>query len=709
VALGFWALGLRQSVATSGPMLGGATFIGPRAAVRFASNNHVPRWGIPPRRWTASKVGASANAPTVADDPAIASNMAAALLDPPANLRIEGVWDERVSRGTDRLSWDPRQGAEAYKVYQYDTPIAVVHASTYTVPGGRYLPQLTYYVTAVDAHGAESAPSNIVTAQGASAPGRTARWTPPEPTTPADLTAEPQWNDGHPRIVLTWKGGPSSATYSVYRDGQRIARGVWELDYADAGVQPGEAHTYTVAGANVAAGTERESTPSAPVTARALTGPPGDGAVGQVVITKVVPNDDSALVCFEPIPGAVDYRVFKKGRPDYPKYSGGGLCIESNGIDPDKGADLVVEAVDKLGPFQKMDGFMGPGTMNADGSMRAAINGQGDPSNHPYVLARSPVFHVDCKPRGLSGKDAFFDRFGDKAPFEPVAHMDDAIVAANGGDVNGPANRYVREYRNDRWNIRNYWGDMANTRIFLMARHFMDTVYDGGTPGSNVPVHNNNASLVMMPRATADLAGGGVLHVTFEVDAHFSGRRWIDVLVAPKDDPLIHPGKFSEMHEKATVSGDAFRWRILSTGHEAQLYLGGNETKLLPGHGWKDTQATARDGRVRAKLTANGTTQDLDKRHRFDLYLSRTHCRLEERTAAGDLITRTETDFPNGVVLPFTQCQVYFVHQVYHTANERPGAMEWTPNEVYWINHRPWADERHWDNMGFEVLPAFPQ
>ncbi len=26
----------------------------------------------------------------------------------------------------------------------------------------------------------------------------------------------------------------------------------------------------------------------------------------------------------------------------------------------------------------------------------------------------------------------------------------------------------------------------------------------------------------------------------------------------------------------------------------------------------------------------------------------------------------------------------------------------------YWINFRPFADERHWDNMGFEVLTSFP-
>lgn len=104
----------------------------------------------------------------------------------------------------------------------------------------------------------------------------------------------------------------------------------------------------------------------------------------------------------------------------------------------------------------------------------------------------------------------------------------------------------------------------------------------------------------------------------------------------------------------------------------------------------------------------NGSPQDLDKRHRFDLYLSQTHFRIFEQ---GQLVK--DSDFPldaSGKIqsLPFDKCQVYFVHQVYHTGNDRPEQVTYYPESCYWYNYRPWSDERHWDNMGFEVLPSFP-
>ena len=42
------------------------------------------------------------------------------------------------------------------------------------------------------------------------------------------------------------------------------------------------------------------------------------------------------------------------------------------------------------------------------------------------------------------------------------------------------------------------------------------------------------------------------------------------------------------------------------------------------------------------------------------------------------------------------------------TYNEIGEQRTWNPDNAYWINFRPFADERHWDNMGFEVLTSFP-
>ena len=100
----------------------------------------------------------------------------------------------------------------------------------------------------------------------------------------------------------------------------------------------------------------------------------------------------------------------------------------------------------------------------------------------------------------------------------------------------------------------------------------------------------------------------------------------------------------------------------------------------------------------------NGTAGDLDKRHKFDLYLSKTRAVIMEQ---GHVVK--DAVFPAGTALPFDQCQVYFVHQVYHTSNDRQELINYGGGaDPYWYNYRPWCDERHWDNMGQEVLPGFP-
>ena len=222
----------------------------------------------------------------------------------------------------------------------------------------------------------------------------------------------------------------------------------------------------------------------------------------------------------------------------------------------------------------------------------------------------------------------------------------------------------------------------------------------------------------MMPQATGDISGGKVLHVTFEVDAHFNGRRWCDLMVGRAGDTLVAPGKFDPNDNgglngnpptDATVSGDVFRWEIHDAGHSVQVYKGGTRNDVFQPADWNDAQTMNRidiDGHT---PKANGTTQDLDKRHRFDLYLSQTHYRIVETTPDGQYNLVRDKDFQAGVTLPFTNCQVYFVHQLYHTNNDRPENVTYRPWDSYWYNDRPYCDERHWDNMGFEVLNSFPQ
>ena len=70
-------------------------------------------------------------------------------------------------------------------------------------------------------------------------------------------------------------------------------------------------------------------------------------------------------------------------------------------------------------------------------------------------------------------------------------------------------------------------------------------------------------------------------------------------------------------------------------------------------------------------------------------------------------LVKVGTTHSAGSELPFSRAAVYFVHQINHTDLDRQELIQWAPSESYWINNRPFADERHWDNMGFEVVNDF--
>ena len=53
---------------------------------------------------------------------------------------------------------------------------------------------------------------------------------------------------------------------------------------------------------------------------------------------------------------------------------------------------------------------------------------------------------------------------------------------------------------------------------------------------------------------------------------------------------------------------------------------------------------------------------------------------------------------------------INFYHYIYHSGADRTEIMNGfiAPYPTYWINYRPYSDERHWDNMGFEVVDNLP-
>jgi len=645
------------------------------------------------------------------------------LLTPPANLCVTGLW---LGSAANVLSWQPVPGAAGYNIYVSDVLIAVgVTSSKFTITPDKLWRGGLYTVTTVNSRGAESIPSVPTGFLDVQNPANIPSWANWTPAVSDSLEAVSEWNQGSPRIALKWRGFANEATlFNVYRDGLQVATGLWRPYYLDSDVAPGSVHTYTVTNVNADCPGGLEGVKSAPLSATALDAPPASIA-GKVQITKVVTNDDSAVVFFTPVAGATDYRIYDVSTPGRVKYAGEitkqvtqyfyatrtPICIEWNGIDPNSGADLVVEAVDKFGPFQRMEGADGSGVMNMNPAVGISLNGQGDPSNVPVMLAKSDTFHVACIPTSLQGSQVFFDNFRTETPLVRQANPAPRLDA----QYYGLKYDYAA-YENNKWQIRQYGADLVNSKLFFMDNHFMDTTFDGGGPGSPNGAHNNDASMVMVPKATADLSGDKVLHVTFEVDAHMNARRWCSLMIGEIGDELLNPAKFDDFGIKPTASGKVLRWEIQRYTHTLRLFCGDGNMKGVDLMQFTDTPDTVSAARVAFDYVgplANGTRQDLDKRHRFDLYLSKTHYRITETTPDGLYNMVRERDFPAGVSLPFEKCQAYFVHQVYHTFNDRVETMsgypEAIPSDSYWFNYRPYSDERHWDNMGQEVLSDFPK
>ncbi len=608
---------------------------------------------------------------------------------PPTNITTAGRWDAVAKKGTDDLSWSPVAGAVSYNVYRYGVLLASVATTSYSVPPASYISGLTYTVTAIDKNGDESIPSDLAHTIGASDPAKTLSTA--TLYAPGKIFATPQLNAGKLRVFVYWYGHTTDGSYNVYKNGKLVCKGRTTLTYVDDYVTTGDVVTY---GATACLPAYYKAAESAPTSVTLTVQPPALPATpGVVTGLAFAPSDDSVVVSFAPVPGAADYRIYKQGTDgaNNCKYAGGtGTAIEMNNLMPGVSTALVVEALDKLGPVQLIDPQPGqsmmsfPGVMRKDGTMVNHVNGKGNPTSVPNVIARGMITVTPVASTfGKNGSQVFFDTFRNSQPFAKVP-VDPAILAAN---TNG-----IYQYDNDKWSVIPYEADIQNTApIFIMSNHMMDTFFDGGTPKTSIPSHNNNASIAFSPKATADISGGKVLHITFQVDAHFDGRRWCPVYVAEAGDPLINPGKFESNTLPPTTKGRVFVFDTRNDAYQARLPIYDYTTKTLTGNG------------IAKVPRADPGLNSIDLRHNFDLYLSTNRCRVEEN---GKRVV--DSSFPAGLVLPFTKCQVYFIHQVYHTGNDYPGLKTYQPLEQYWYNYRPWSDERHWDSLGFEVIQSFP-
>jgi hypothetical protein len=435
--------------------------------------------------------------------------------------------------------------------------------------------------------------------------------------------------------------------------------------------------------------------------------------------------------------------------------------IEWNALGDGLPHTLLVEAVDQLGPAPHgslytglqstplVAGGMLGANKGATDDGKSSTNGQGPFTNNPQVIARSEPFVAQANrayapiPSRSDASQTFLDTF-DNAEGSTIKQItrQDATTDAMGNlgymtySMNaGTPKEWALEYRQ---------ADNQNSMPFIGSNHFMDMLFDGATPNTSAPTHTVYGSMAMTPKQTFNIGGGQVAHLTMEVDAHASFRRWTAFDLAPASDPLQgwdplnHPinntdqGIFLEVKD-GFCTLDIFTGPTSSTNVLPTGTAGGSHGARL----WGQSGASG-GGAVMCELGSLYNPSDfranglgLDDRSRWDFYISATHAAL---FIDGKLIV--QSDIPAGS-FPFANqpLKAYYTHYMYHSDADIydlenvkvNGAGICYPQNSYWFNEPttgtsamqdvcdiaypagygfPHSDERHWDNLGFETVPT---
>ncbi len=471
-----------------------------------------------------------------------------------------------------------------------------------------------------------------------------------------------------------------------------------------------------------------------------------------VTVAGVAVDNSSAKIDYQPVPRAKDYRVLDVSDPGVVKYAGmmrylsdpygnkrfvtqvDGVTpvwplqvenvpcctgpeqlnipaneIEWNNLEDGRPHTLVVQAVNALGPASGDNLYRADNTpVSANGMAGSdmglttdglvSINGQGPHTDAPHVIAQSQPFVVQANPAVAplpsrpDARQTFLDTFddGEAASFKRVGSVD-----PKAGSMTYTLNAGSRRA----WHIQYLNADTDHSMTFIMQGHFMDTLFDGSTPGVNNPLHVAHGVMAMSPDPTANFSGGRMLHATMEVDAHIGSRRWVAFNLAPANDPLTNwygngPLNKSDRALFVEVEPGTIKTTLFD-GPTSPTDLSPH-SQSLTGSAGQAAQAICRCYGAGNPWHSNG--HGLDNRSRLDLFVTTTHFAYFED---GGLVA--QGDIPNG--LGFDAAKVYFAHYLYHSDMDHQELAS-SPWETYWLNQMPYSDERHWDNMGFEVLPS---
>jgi len=479
---------------------------------------------------------------------------------------------------------------------------------------------------------------------------------------------------------------------------------------------------------------------------------PGARHLRAMDVTGVAVDNSSAKIDYQPVHGAKDYRVLDVSDHGLVKYAGmtryrsdpygnkrfvkgsDGLTpvwplqvenvpccvgpeqlnmpaneIEWNNLEDGRPHTLVVQAVDALGPAPSDNLYRADNTpVSANGMAGSdegptddglvSINGQGPHTDTPHVIAQSAPFVVHANsavtslPSRPDAQQTFLDTFNG-AQSDPIARTGPVDPVA------GSMTYTMGAGTSHPWHIQYLNADITHSMPSVMDGHFMDTLFDGSTPGVNDPLHVAHGVMALSPDPTADFSGGRMLHATMEVDAHIGSRRWVAFNLAPANDPLTNWYGNGPLNK----SDRALFVEVEPGTIKTTLFDGPNSPTDLSPHSQSLTGAAGQAAQEICRCYGAGNPwhsngHGLDNRSRLDLFVTTTHFAYFED---GGLVA--QGDIPNG--LGFDAAKVYFAHYLYHSDLDHQ-ELQSSPWETYWLNQMPYSDERHWDNMGFEVLPS---
>lgn len=344
---------------------------------------------------------------------------------------------------------------------------------------------------------------------------------------------------------------------------------------------------------------------------------------------------------------------------------------------------LVVEALDRGCPFQ---GHLSPvsiPTTTQQGishqpfltvaDVRAAatygevfVNGQHDATNRPRALARSYLAAVPVAPEPFDFHDGFET---DPGPFTLVPNSDPA-----GADVHLDAPRY------------DVWFYSIENSPFLqgigaMFGELWVTYSDWAS--------DTGGKFRMTPKAKGALAADAFLHVTMEVDAITTSRRYPQILVSTLDSPVQ-----TQLSQGTTLIAQTFdevppRLDLEVCDHRD--WDVNNQCPRLPMENGFDPAAPLRPQPEVAESTG------VDRRARIDLYAStqKAYLFLDGRPWGCAVL-------PAGV-FPAGPVTVTFGDVVYHS-----GVDVGDPPYRFHAEHLKTETRRHFDELGFTSSVAAP-